>query len=267
MRWLERWRRTTSRASQQDGARVAFECNLCGTHNQLPMEALDREGGLCVRCGSTVRWRAIVHLVCASLLDQETVIPRARPRKDLRGLGLSDDSCVDKALGAMFDYTNTYYHTGPQLDIANVPESLYGTCDFLTASDVFEHVVPPVAVAFSNARRLLKPSGVFVFTVPFSLEAETIEHFPELDDYRLQEVEGRWILRNRTRDGREQRYDNLVFHGGPGTTLEMRLFSRAALERHFADAGFTRVHFASEPCPRFGIVWREPWSIPIVARP
>jgi hypothetical protein len=62
-----------------------------------------------------------------------------------------------------------------------------------------------------------------------------------------------------------QRYENLVFHGGPGTTLEMRVFSRAALERHFAEAGFRDVRFATEPCLRHGIVWKEPWSVPIVA--
>jgi hypothetical protein len=45
----------------------------------------------------------------------------------------------------------------------------------------------------------------------------------------------------------------------------MRVFSRAALERHFAQAGFRDVRFADEPCPAFGIAWPEPWSVPIVA--
>ncbi len=212
-----------------------------------------------------MRWRALVHLLCDALLGAETIMREAPRRTDLAGLGLSDDPCVARALRAGFDYTNTYFHTEPRLDIAAVPASLEHRYDFLTASDVFEHVVPPVDAAFRNARRLLKPGGTLVFTVPFSLAADTVEHFPQLHDFRLQEEDGRWILHNRTADGRMQRFTELVFHGGPGTTLEMRLFSRAALERHFAAAGFSAVRFAAEPCPRFGIAWPEPWSIPIVA--
>ncbi|MEP7206242.1 MAG: methyltransferase domain-containing protein [Casimicrobiaceae bacterium] len=244
---------------------VAFQCNLCGAANRVPETALGRELPSCVGCGSTVRWRALVHLVCQALLGREVVIPDSPRSRDLTGIGLSDDACVARALAACFDYTNTYFHADPRLDIAAIPDELAGHYDFLTASDVFEHVVPPVGIAFRNARRLLKPGGVLVFTVPFSLAADTLEHFPSLHDFEVREERGGWVLHNRTADGREERFGDLVFHGGPGTTLEMRLFSRAALERHFAAAGFADVRFAADPCPRFGIVWPEPWSIPVVA--
>ncbi|MFI4924463.1 MAG: hypothetical protein ACHQJ7_04900 [Vicinamibacteria bacterium] len=71
---------------------------------------------------------------------------------------------------------------------------------------------------------------------------------------------------NRTVDGRTQRFADPVFHGGPGTTLEMRLFSRDALLRAFERAGFASVRIADEPCLPFGIHWPEPWSVPMVAR-
>jgi SAM-dependent methyltransferase len=115
-------------------------------------------------------------------------------------------------------------------------------------------------------RRLLKPGGVFVFTVPFSLEPDTVEHFPLLHDFRVFETGDGWRLENRTRDGRVELHDRLVFHGGPGSTLEMRRFSRAALEREFERAGFARMRFAADPFPAHGIAWTEPWSVPIVAR-
>ena len=245
---------------------VSFECNLCGTHNAVARERLAREIPSCAQCGSTVRWRATVHLVCKSLLHCDAVIPRTAPRRELSGVGLSDDACVARALSSVFDYSNTFYDTAPQLDIMRLPDDLVGRYDFVSASDVFEHIVPPVELAFANARRLLKPGGVLVFSVPFTLEPDTVEHFPELHEFRLIEQDGKWRLHNRTRDGREQEFDDLIFHGGPGSTLEMRVFSRAALERHFARAGFQDVRFAAETCERFGIVWPEPWSIPVVAR-
>ena len=184
----------------------------------------------------------------------------------ITGIGLSDDASYAQPLARRFGYENTWFHTEPQLDIANVAPELAGRYDFLVASDVFEHVVPPVGRAFANARMLLKPGGAFVFSVPFSLADDTVEHFPELFDFRVAEEDGRWRLRNVTADGRAQVFDDLVFHGGPGTTLEMRLFSRAALLREFTAAGFASVRVAAEPYLPFGIVWPEPWSVPMVAR-
>jgi hypothetical protein len=86
-----------------------------------------------------------------------------------------------------------------------------------------------------------------------------------LYDYRLVETDAGWRLENRTADDKVEVHGDLVFHGGPGTTLEMRLFSRLALEREFAAAGFARMRIADEPFPAFGIEWPEPWSVPMVA--
>jgi SAM-dependent methyltransferase len=246
-------------------ATVRFECNLCGAHNAVPPQQISREVPSCVKCHSTVRLRAVAHLVVRELLGRTVPLPQLRRRADIRGLGLSDDARYALPLAAVFDYENTYFHAEPRLDVSAVPAERHGRYDFVIASDVFEHVLPPVARAFEGARALLKPRGICVFSVPFSLEPDTVEHFPDLHDWRLEERDGAWRLHNVTADGRTQTFDQLVFHGGPGSTLEMRLFSRAALERAFADAGFARVRVASEPCERFGIEWPEPWSVPMVA--
>jgi len=244
---------------------VRFECNLCGMRNAVEAQRISREVPSCAQCHSTVRFRAIAHLVVQEMLGLEQPLPGLARRDDIAGIGLSDDARYAGPLAAAFGYENTYFHTAPQLDITAVPPERRGRYDFVVASDVFEHVVPPVARAFEGARALLKPGGIIVFTVPFSLDAQTVEHFPDLHDWRLEERSGTWHLHNRTVDGREQTFDRLVFHGGPGTTLEMRLFSRDALLRAFDAAGFTRVRIAADPCPRFGIEWPEPWSVPMVA--
>jgi SAM-dependent methyltransferase len=227
---------------------------------------MGREVPSCSRCGSTVRFRAIGRLVTRELLGEDAVLADlGRRRRPLRGLGLSDSKTYAVPLARAFDYENTYFHKAPRLDIRELPDAHRGRYDFVIASDVFEHVAPPVQRAFENARALLRPGGVFIFTVPFTLADDTVEHFPELHDWRVDECDQRFRVLNTTDDGRAQAFDDVVFHGGPGTTLEMRLFSRAALLRHFAGAGFVRTRIADESCETFGIAWREPFSVPLVA--
>ncbi len=262
------WKKTArpTHATQDDGL-AAFVCNLCNASNRVLPSQLTRETPSCASCGSTVRFRSIAHLLVRELIGEDRALPDLPESPHIVGIGLSDAHSYAVPLARRFSYTNTFFDTEPKLDITAVPSSLAGRHDFVIASDVFEHVVPPVSRAFAGARQLLKPDGVLILTVPFSLDPDTVEHFPDLHDFRIVDVEGTRRLQNRTREGSEQAFDGLVFHGGDGATLEMRLFSRAALLRELRDAGFSRVRLADEACPRFGIVWREPWSVPLVARP
>ena len=252
-------------ASLAPDAEVNFQCNLCGSRNRTALAQLSRETPSCSGCGSNVRFRAMARLVVRELLGRDAALPDIAKRRDITGLGLSDVAAYALPLADKFAYENTWFHTAPQLDIAAAPAERFGRYDFVVSSDVFEHVAPPVSRAFENARRLLKPGGRFIFTVPFSLDPETVEHFPELHDWTMAERDGTWRLTNTTRAGTRQTFDDLVFHGGPGTTLEMRLFSQTGLEREFARAGFARVRVAAEPYLPFGIQWPEPFSVPMVA--
>jgi SAM-dependent methyltransferase len=255
----------TVAAGATDAATIEFRCNLCGSANRVAESRIDREIASCGRCGSTVRFRAIGRLVTRELLGHEVALTDLAQKQRLRGLGLSDPATYAVPLGRAFEYENTFFHTSPRLDILDVPGDRLGRYDFVVASDVFEHITPPVQRGFDNARALLRPGGVFIFTVPFTLADDTLEHFPELHDWRVEERDGRFDLVNTTADGRVQTFADVVFHGGPGTTLEMRMFSRAALLRHFTAAGFVRTRIADEPCAAFGIAWPHPWSVPIVA--
>lgn len=263
----QRWRDGGSGdpARIRPGARIPFCCNVCGTGNGSTIHELTRERITCSHCGSSVRFRAMVHLVTSELLGAPVALHAMRRRGDVAGIGLSDAWSYAHRLARKFDYVNTFYHAEPRLDITDVGDRHLGRYDFITSSDVFEHVRPPVALAFANARRMLKPGGKLILTVPFTLAAETIEHYPDLHDYVVHETDGRFTLVNRTREGVTQTFADPVFHGGPGSTLEMRVFSRRALERALLAAGFARVRLAAEAYLPFGIHWADPCSAPIVA--
>jgi SAM-dependent methyltransferase len=262
-RWLGRGGGDPARI--RPGESIPFLCNLCGMPNEGTLAELSREAPSCTQCHSNVRFRAMAYLVTREMLGRPAPLPDLPLRKDISGVGLSDTSLYASPLAEKFSYENTFYHADPRLDIADIDAAHEGRYDFIVASDVFEHVAPPVARAFANARRLLRRGGKLIFTVPFSLERETREHYPELFDWSIAGRDGAWTLVNRTQDGREQVFTDLVFHGGPGSTLEMRVFSREGLEREFRDAGFASVRIAAEPYLPFGVHWAEPWSVPMVA--
>jgi hypothetical protein len=213
-----------------------------------------------------VRVRGLIHLLSEELFGISmplTEFPRIR---SLRGLGTSDSASYADKLADRFDYRNTFFHREPRFDIAHPAADEFGRYDFLLSSEVLEHVQSPVEAAFQNACRMLKPSGVFVFTVPYSLEGNTTERFGKLHDFGFAQISDRILLVNRTTEGEVQVFDDLIFHGGPGSTLEMREFSEAALKSLLATAGFTDVRIDSGDHPEFGIVRRYSWSLPIAAR-
>lgn len=253
------------------GNRTKFICNICSQENDVFVSSLTREDATCSGCGSTVRMRSMVQILTAELFGKSMTIDEiSPPRPDIFGIGMSCWEVYANRLAHKVKYVNTYYHQEPFLDITNIDEKMVATLDFIVSTDVFEHVAPPISKAFVNARRLLKQNGVFIISVPFDRpgepQAETKEWFPNLHDWRLEEVEGRWILHNTTRDGQQERFDDLCFHGGPGTTLEMRLFSEASLIRELVAAGFNDITVYSEPHLDLGIQWPNGCSIPIAAR-
>lgn len=199
------------------------------------------------------------------LFGKSLALPDFPVRKDLVGWGMSDSGYAD-GLSRKLGYVNTFYHKEPCLDITGeFDPNLAGRLDFMISTEVFEHITPPVSAGFKNIRYLLKPGGVLVFSVPYIFDGESQEHFPELYHYEIFQRAGRHVLRNVTRDGREQVFEDLVFHGGSGSTLEMRVFSRNSMLNELKQAGFREVKIYSEPCWEFGIYWHDSWSLPLSA--
>jgi SAM-dependent methyltransferase len=242
-----------------------FTCNICGAAGEFNPPEDWREGASCPTCASSVRMRAIVHCLLSELLGRSAVLRDLR-RYRLIGVGLSDWDGYARRLSDMFDYANTYFHCEPRLDITAPDEARLGLYDFLISSDVFEHTPPPAARAFDGAFAILRPGGLLVMTVPFGWDEETVEHYPDLHDFSIVKSRGGYRLHNRTAAGEDVVHKDLVFHGGPGTTLEMRLFSLPGLIQELKAAGFVDIKVHDEAVPRWGIFPRTRYGVPVTAR-
>jgi 2-polyprenyl-3-methyl-5-hydroxy-6-metoxy-1,4-benzoquinol methylase len=177
--------------------------------------------------------------------------------KDLLGLGMSDWDGYALPLTQKLGYINAYYHQEPFLDITRPPEDWANKFDFIVTSDVMEHVTPPIQDSFDNLFHLLRPGGLLVLSVPFVRGESTREHYPVLHHFDIFQEHGTWVLRNEAKSGETAIYRDLTFHGGPGSTLEMRVFGLDELLKNLATAGFTEIEVMNTAELKFGIIWNH----------
>jgi SAM-dependent methyltransferase len=209
--------------------------------------------------------RGIIHHLSEGLFGSSKPLAEFPYSPELVGIGLSDWEGYARALEQKFSYTNTFFHQEPFLDIAELSPDRYESCDFLISSEVLEHIPPPVSRAFTGSFNLLKPGGLLVFTVPFTDVPVTVEHFPELHVFKVVQLGNDYVMVNRTASGRFDLHTTLTFHGGPGSTLEMRVFSRSDTVRLLEEAGFADVRVHEEAVPQWGICPPHAWGLPITA--
>jgi SAM-dependent methyltransferase len=243
-----------------------FTCNICGAECERPAGGFGREVESCATCRSTVRVRGLIAVLSREIFGVPLALPDFPTLKGLRGFGMSDSAELAERLAAKFDYTNTFYHQAPRLDITDPSPNDLGRYDFIISSEVMEHVPTPVERAFENLCHMLKPDGLLLLTVPYTIDGRTVEHFPQLHQYALAAPGGQTVLVNRREDGSLEVFENLVFHGGDGSTLEMRVFSEPGLRKTLHASGFDSVEVASADVLEFGVEHAETWSLPVVAR-
>ncbi len=245
--------------------RIAFECNVCGRSVVQLRGAFGRERESCPRCGSSVRKRAIVLMISKELYGEDRILNEFT-QSDKTIIGISDYYEYSDALKKNANYSPTYLHKEPRLDLMHVEEWEGGAADIVTCFDILEHVDRPVETAIKNLRKLTNPDGVCLITVPYIDIPLTIEHFPLLSEVSIRRVDGVDVLQGIRESGQPFIASNLVFHGYDGEVLEKRMFSRTSLLLQLELAGFTQVHECVEDVPFRGIVWEGNGSRPIVAR-
>jgi SAM-dependent methyltransferase len=213
-----------------------------------------------------VRLRALIHLLSLELFGVSLPLPEFPRLKGIRGIGMTDKECYAGRLAGKFDYTNTHYDREPRLDITQPHPELAGTCDFLLAADVLEHIAPPVERALEEMCRLLKPGGFIGITIYCHPSDRMREHFPDLHEYRIVPLGDSNVLVNRRRDGTIQVHDNLIFHGGSGATLEMREYGITALRSQLLAAGYQEIQLLTGDIQEIGVVFDPGVSQPLIAR-
>lgn len=237
---------------------IEYRCNVCGSRNRLESQLFHRELAACRECGANARFRGIIYIVGQILgEDVHTPLSNWKVRKHISGIGMSDWPGYAKRLREKLNYQNTFYDRQPQLDIMNLSSNYVEKYDFIICSDVFEHILQPLQRGFDNLFQLLKPCGHLVFSVPYTRADQTVEHYPGLRDYEIFDFQGGKIIVNRDEAGQLQVYDKPVFHGGEGTTLEMRVFCEADVLSRLGQAGFKNIHIYDQPQLSIGYYWPE----------
>lgn len=243
---------------------ATFTCNICSSTSVFDPTGDWREAPSCSSCGSSVRMRQLVHCLTEAVNGESRTLANSVDQS-VQGVGLSDPTLLASRLQQTYAYTNTYYHTEPQLDICAPSAARADTADFLISSDVFEHVPNPVGAAFAGAFAVLKPGGVFILTVPFDERPATTEHFPNVGPFQLVQFDDEWLLVGKTASNEYEVHRDLVFHGGPGTTVEMRFFALKDVVAQLVAAGFGNVHVHREVVPQYGIYPPHHQGLPITA--
>lgn len=182
------------------------------------MHLADPELPSCTSCGSNIRMRWLIHRLSHELFGRSLPAFEFPRKSNVTALGLSDHDVIADCLKDKFSYRNTYYDHAPRFDL-RFDDSPIGSLDFLIASEVFEHIEPPVSNAFRNSARILKPSGILLLTVPWVCDGNPEEALPVFDDWKLVQEGSRWVIVNRTPGGDIERYCDPVFDGGPGPCL------------------------------------------------
>ena len=204
---------------------------MCGSGLNVSNGDWHRELGRCHGCGLNARFRGVILALSEAIYgDLASPLMKRGNRKDVCILGVSDHEVYASVLADKFRYLNTFLHQEPQLDICDSDACVRHTGnDIVISSDIVEHTkLGPVPV-IRNLLSMLNPGGMLILTAPTFDMDESIEWYGALSNYKIEEQNGRFIVRWQNLRGQEFLDDEPIFHGGPGATVELRMLSHKQL--------------------------------------
>jgi len=234
-------------------------CIICSARN-LKKSEVQRESMPCHGCGSTWRARATGLAVLQGLGYKIRPLGLIRSDWSRIGLGISDDINLSVALHSKFSYSNSYFDAFPFLDIRNVPIRARRGFEFVTCSDVLEHIDTGITKAFIGLRSLIQQGGFMVASVPVGQLEGHAEFYSGLSQFEIEGDKVHWL----NSKGRKFIDSKPEFHGGRGQNLAFRQFSVNSFKESLLSAGFTEV-IEIDFAPKFGVPKLE-YSGLVIAR-
>ena len=228
---------------------MVWTCVLCSSRNLGPVK-FERESSLCRVCKSTWRARAITLTIIVGLGLRPTVLKKLNSDWSRIGIGISDDVQVASRLSAKFSYSNTFFDGFPNLDIRNIPPIAKNSFEFVSCSDVLEHVDVNLDKAVRGLSKLIKPGGFAVLSVPIDQETEKVEFYPKLETFKVTNGVVRW----RNHEGRSFVDLEPEFHGGRGQNLAFRQFADKPFRDVILGNGFRTISNGVD-APELGVPW------------
>ena len=220
----------TDRVVLRIGTLAPIHCSVCGRVSAARRFSQNlRETGYCARCGATNRNRQVALVACRAASEMCGRTIRALP-------GLRDSGIVvynTESQGALHAQLRTMpgYVSSEYLARLSFPDA---SIDLVLSSDVFEHVPDPYG-AHAEVRRVLRPGGRHVFTVPFHHD----EH-AHLDDVRARSG----------RNGEPELLAEPIYHADPVRPQGVLVYTIFGLEMlvRLAEVGFdTRMYRLWDP--------------------
>jgi len=135
------------------------------------VDYINRQQGLhCLACGSNLRSMTLAKAIMSCFAYAATFkeFVRSEVAKHLRVLEINEAGSLTRFLKELPDHVLV---THPDVDMMNLPFGDAGF-DLVVHSDTLEHVQRPIC-GLSECRRILKPSGFCVFTVPMIVDRLT----------------------------------------------------------------------------------------------
>lgn len=174
----------------------AVECNICGWQGARFTDDIWHRGTICPVCRSQVRHRLLMAVLMAS---EEFSLARLFAEKEV--LHFAPEQQTGRFFSAQAKrYVSADFERGDvdcQLDISAMPAIADSSIDTVIVCDVFEHV-PEDRRALGELRRILRPGGIAILTVPqpddlartdedFTVtdQAERVRRFGQKDHVRI----------------------------------------------------------------------------------